>query len=144
MLDVANTVVVLPATQSLFILRCGIPQAAQDLQAARTEHIALRTQLSTLRKQAQQAEAAAQQAHKELHMRQAQQERQHKRHAEIYARLQQVMVRHRGKPPAGAVAAAARELRPLELVAVFDRQQQALEVRKDGKLCLSLQRMVGL
>lgn len=37
-------------------------------------------------------------------------------------------MRHKGKPPAGAVAAAARELRPLELVAVFDRQQQALEV----------------
>lgn len=103
-------------------------QAVLDLQAAKRDQAALRSQLVALRKQTQQAEAAAQAAHKELTTHQAQQERLHKRHAEIYARLQQVMVRHRGAPSAGAVAAAARELRPLELVAVFDRQQQTLEV----------------
>ncbi len=122
-----------PPPPCVHVLSTSNHQALQDLQAAKREQTTLKGQVSTYRSQLNALEETAQQAQRQLTALQSQHQREQQRHEEIYKRLQRVMVLNKGGKKtgvvsAGSVAAAARELRPVELVAVFDRQQQELEV----------------
>ncbi|KAF5839020.1 hypothetical protein DUNSADRAFT_1797 [Dunaliella salina] len=60
-------------------------------------------------------------------------ERQAARDKQVYARLRSAFAAHRadlqGKNAAGSIAAASRELRPVEIVGVYEQQREGLETQ---------------
>ena len=111
-------------------------------ESSRRQVIKLQNQVARLTKMVRQREGDVEQVKRILSEREEQQARREKRHAEIYERLKRAHAasradtgRHHGSsssssPP--SLQAAVRDLRPLELVGLYESQRETVERELDA------------
>ncbi|KAL6756451.1 hypothetical protein V8C86DRAFT_73358 [Haematococcus lacustris] len=115
-------------------------KAEEGLRKAESELTALRTRAAQMEHALRAREAAMDKLRGALADKVAREERVVARDKQVYARLRSAFATHReqvlngstnGKGPgtnaAGAVAAAARELRPVEIVGLYEQQRETLD-----------------
>ncbi|MEW5316929.1 MAG: hypothetical protein WDW38_008268 [Sanguina aurantia] len=111
-------------------------RAEEGLRKAEVELNVSKTRLSTLEHSARHKEAALDKLTAHLAERVAKEERRLARDKAVYARMRGAYVTHKadlqGKGAAGAISAASRELRPIEIVAIYELQREALERELGG------------
>ncbi|MEW5300295.1 MAG: hypothetical protein WDW36_003235 [Sanguina aurantia] len=123
-------------------------RAEQGLRKAEAELNVSKTRLSALEHSTRHKEAAMEKLTAHLAERVAREERRLARDKAVYGRMRGAYVAHRadlqGKGAAGAISAASRELRPIEIVAIYELQREALEGELGGarsevrSLCVQL------
>eukprot|EP00884_Botryococcus_braunii_P006227 jgi/Botrbrau1/15605/Bobra.0264s0005.1 len=103
----------------------------EDVRRLEAESATLRLAVVQAEHAARAKEAGAEQLCAQLEAKVKAEERLHKRSSAAYARIKRALATSRGdmegKSAAGAMAAACRELRPIEIVALYEEEREATE-----------------